>query len=167
MTPPRRARPADLPAIAAIERDALAAFDPAIRVHALTFPPLPDDAFAEHVAAGQAWVTEEDGAPAAFIALARLDGDAFIAELSVRPDRMRRGHGRALLRHACAAAAGPVTLTTFRDVPFNAPWYAREGFSPLEPCADRPQLAARLAAERAHWDAVAPRLAMIRRARHG
>jgi GNAT superfamily N-acetyltransferase len=46
------------------------------------------------------------------------------------------GLGRALLDHAAepAAAAGvsALTLTTFADVPWNAPYYVRCGFRVLE-----------------------------------
>jgi hypothetical protein len=40
-----------------------------------------------------------------------------------------------------------VTLTTFRDVPWNAPFYARLGFRILEPSAWTPGLMALLALE--------------------
>src|SRR5690606_39828156 len=47
----------------------------------------------------------------------------------------RRGIGTALVGHVIDVAARGlypgVTLTTFRDVPFNAPFYARFGFGEL------------------------------------
>jgi GNAT superfamily N-acetyltransferase len=57
---------------------------------------------------------------------------AHLEQLSVHPDHAGRGIGRALLRAGCdwAAAHGyaELTLATYRDVPWNAPFYASEGF---------------------------------------
>ncbi len=47
----------------------------------------------------------------------------------------RRGIGRALIDHLAdrtlAQGGTALTLTTFADVPWNAPYYARIGFRPL------------------------------------
>jgi GNAT superfamily N-acetyltransferase len=59
-------------------------------------------------------------------------GSLHLEQLSVDPDHGRRGVGRALLRSAVAWATdrgyGELTLATYRDVPWNAPFYASEGF---------------------------------------
>ena len=72
--------------------------------------------------------------------LCRIDalaGGAHLEQLSVHPDHGHRGIGRALLRAACAWAheAGhrELTLATYRDVPWNAPFYASEGFVEVGP----------------------------------
>jgi len=69
------------------------------------------------------------------VGLCRIDriGDgAHLEQLSVHPDHARRGIGRALLRAGCgwAAAQGydELTLATYRDVAWNGPFYATEGF---------------------------------------
>jgi GNAT superfamily N-acetyltransferase len=53
-------------------------------------------------------------------------------ELAVRHEAQGRGAGRALMAAAVEAArrrgASAVTLTTFRDIAWNAPFYARLGF---------------------------------------
>ncbi|MFD4629090.1 GNAT family N-acetyltransferase [Streptomyces sp. NPDC058284] len=58
-----------------------------------------------------------------------------IEQVSVYPRAARRGVGRALIEHAAVQArargATALTLTTFADVPWNAPYYARIGFTPL------------------------------------
>jgi GNAT superfamily N-acetyltransferase len=58
-----------------------------------------------------------------------------LEQISVLADRARQGIGRALLRAAleCVtqAGGGEVTLMTFADLPFNAPFYATEGFVPV------------------------------------
>jgi GNAT superfamily N-acetyltransferase len=57
---------------------------------------------------------------------------AHLEEIDVHPQHGRRGLGTKLVRAICTWAIGagydPVTLTTFRDVPWNMPFYARLGF---------------------------------------
>ena len=65
--------------------------------------------------------------------LALLAEDALhIQEVSVHPTHGGLGLGRALLLHAeeVAGAQGlhSLTLTTFADLPFNAPFYQRLGY---------------------------------------
>jgi len=66
-----------------------------------------------------------------------LDGMAYVEELDVVPAHGRRGLGSRLLGHVFAwgAAQGcaAVTLSTFRDVPWNGPFYRRHGFRDLAP----------------------------------
>ena len=67
-------------------------------------------------------------------------GGAHLEQLSVHPDQGRRGIGRALLRAGVewAGASGydQLTLITYRDVPWNAPFYASEGFVEIGPADD-------------------------------
>lgn len=57
---------------------------------------------------------------------------AHLEQLSVLPDHGRRGYGRRLLEAAATATRerghAELTLRTFADVPWNAPFYARCGF---------------------------------------
>jgi len=162
----RPARASDIAALAWIEHEATQAFDASIRARAARFGRLPEDAFAPSVAAGQAWVAADpEDRPIGFVACGLLDGRPFVVELSVLTAHHRRGHGSALLERAASWARpwGVLALSTFRDVPFNAPFYARRGFTILEPGTDQPELAAQLAAERERWGGVAARVAMVRR----
>ncbi|HSZ35572.1 MAG TPA: GNAT family N-acetyltransferase, partial [Acidimicrobiales bacterium] len=77
------------------------------------------------------------------VGLCRIDavGDgAHLEQLSVRPEHGRHGLGRSLLRAGIdwAEARGypELTLTTFRDVPWNGPFYASEGFVEVGPADD-------------------------------
>ena len=77
------------------------------------------------------------------VGLCRIDavGDgAHLEQLSVQPDHGRRGIGRSLLRAGIewAAARGypELTLATYRDVPWNGPFYASEGFVEIGPADD-------------------------------
>ncbi|MBO9882722.1 GNAT family N-acetyltransferase [Xanthomonas sp. D-109] len=95
----------------------------------------------------QLWVAlDEDGQCVGYLLGGRLDDGFHVQQMDVDPDAGRRGHGRALLRyaHAAAMAAGfpCMLLTTLRDVPWNAPFYASEGFAELPPAQWGPQLRA-------------------------
>ncbi len=136
----RAARLADVPSLAAIERAAAAQFrtlgfegdfldeteDPA--------------ALADAIREGRLWVAERDGAPVGFAIGYVLDGgEAWLDEIDVHPDHGRRGIGRALVETVIGWARGlgapSLGLTTFRDVPWNAPFYAKVGFRE-EPASD-------------------------------
>lgn len=106
------------------------------------------------------------GEPAVgFVSLEVVDGEAHIDQVSVLPDHGRQGIGRVLLEAAIgwtvAAGFHGLTLTTFRDVPWNAPFYRSLGFHEIT------ELAPGLAAIRDHERAVGmddhgPRVAMRR-----
>ena len=77
------------------------------------------------------------------VGLCRIDalGDgAHLEQLSVHPEHGRRGIGRGLLRAgidwARAHGYDELTLTTYRDVPWNGPFYASEGFVEIGPADD-------------------------------
>lgn len=86
-----------------------------------------------HIEAQTSWVVvDPDDVPFGFL-IGDVNGDAFhIVEFSVRIDRQRSGCGAALLSHVIdwvrATGLHAVTLTTFRDVAWNAPFYQRFGF---------------------------------------
>jgi ribosomal protein S18 acetylase RimI-like enzyme len=73
-----------------------------------------------------------EAAPLGFALLRMLDGHAHLEEIDVDPEYARRGIGQRLVASACAwafdAGAPAITLSTFRDVAWNAPFYARLGF---------------------------------------
>ncbi|WP_116244192.1 GNAT family N-acetyltransferase [Nocardiopsis sp. FIRDI 009] len=95
-----------------------------------------------------------------------VDGHTHLEQLAVHPDHGRRGLGSALLEAVCAEAAGRgdrvVTLTTFRDLPWNGPWYARRGFAPLAREDWGPGLERVWAAEGRAGIRVLPRVVMVR-----
>ena len=70
--------------------------------------------------------------PLGFCATDEMDDEAYLAELAVEVDHQGHGLGRRLVNTACdwARQAGftSILLSTFRDVPWNAPYYARQGF---------------------------------------
>jgi GNAT superfamily N-acetyltransferase len=83
--------------------------------------------------AGLLWVAlSVDASPVGFAKVGRLDATAHLEEIDVHPAHGRRGIGTALVETVCRWAhtegLSAVTLTTFRNVPWNAPFYARLGF---------------------------------------
>jgi GNAT superfamily N-acetyltransferase len=80
-----------------------------------------------------------DGVPVGFAHVLEVE-DAHLEQLAVLPEAGRRGHGRALVRAALAEADARghrrLTLRTYADVPWNAPFYAALGFVESEPDTD-------------------------------
>ena len=85
---------------------------------------------------GRAWVvTDAADNPVAFMLVGVVDGNAHIEQVSVDPSHARQGLGRSLLDTASAWAEerglAALTLTTYAEVPWNAPYYRRLGFQEL------------------------------------
>jgi GNAT superfamily N-acetyltransferase len=117
--------------------------------------------------AGRAWVTvDDDDTPIAYLLSAVLDNCAHIEQVSVAPSHARRGIGAALIEHLATIAQreerAALTLTTFRDVPWNAPYYQRLGFTIVEAPDQDPDLAVVVARETRSIPGRAPRVAMRR-----
>ncbi|MEV0822596.1 GNAT family N-acetyltransferase [Nonomuraea rubra] len=155
----RWAEKSELPALVAIELAADGLFEQV----GIVFPPGTTQIEEVHDPAA---VLVEGEPPAGFALVGWVDGNLHLEQLAVRPDRMRQGIGgrlmAAVLDHAAASGAPAVTLTTFRDVPWNAPWYERHGFSVLAEEAWGPELRALVRQERDLGIEVAPRVVMHR-----
>ena len=148
----RLTTPNDLHWLPEIERSASTAFASLD----LSLGPLetaPADAWRAPCLAGTVWVAEDAGRPVGFLAAERVPGGLHVLELDVAREHQGRGLGRWLLGHvqAWARAEGAtfVSLTTFREVPWNAPFYRSMGFVEASGAALTPRLAALVAAETA------------------
>lgn len=166
----RALRPGDLRAVRAIERDAGAAFAEIGMAAVAADPPPSTTELEAFCAAGRSYVASGDhDLPLAFLLSSILDGCAHIDQVSVSPVSAGHGIGAALIDHLAGVAAAEglasVTLTTFRDVPWNAPYYRRLGFVVLEPAAQGRELASLIMRERSSIPGDAPRVAMRRRER--
>lgn len=126
------ARPSDVAALAAIERAAarlLAGHAPPSVLAETT-----DEAeLRSALSDGRLWVARDGDAAVGFALVELLSPRrAHLEEVDVLPSHGRRGLGAALVRAVCAWAerrgCAEVTLTTFRDVPWNMPFYTRLGF---------------------------------------
>ncbi|MFB7462377.1 GNAT family N-acetyltransferase [Streptomyces sp. NPDC056224] len=133
----RAARPDEMPLLQDIERAAGLCFREVGMPEIADDEPLPLDELARYQRAGLAWVAvDEADAPVAYLIAGRVDGGLHVEQVSVHPDSARRGVGRSLLDHLADRAARDglpeLTLTTFTDVPWNAPYYERCGFRQLD-----------------------------------
>ena len=98
-------------------------------------PPAVEDVEAQ-IQAGHIWVAAGDDRLVGYIVVRVVDGDAHIDQVSTVRSHQGRGVGRRLVETAedWARAEGyaRVTLTTFTDVSWNAPYYRRLGYRALE-----------------------------------
>ncbi|MGW6025433.1 GNAT family N-acetyltransferase [Streptomyces sp. NPDC055099] len=132
----RPATTGDLPVLQGIERAAGEPFR-AWEMAAIADDEPPSIALLEEFRrAGRAWVAAEaGGAPVAYLLSEPVDGAEHVEQVSVHPRAAHRRIGGALIEHTAdrAREAGreALTLTTYTDVPWNAPYYARIGFRVL------------------------------------
>lgn len=163
----RPARASDLPALNAIEQSGAETFARYGEPLADGSPPTPPGHWEAVLAEGLLWVAADptDG-PVGFLAGERLDEGLLVAEVDVRETHQQRGIGRRLMQAAIdrarADGLADVTLTTFRHIPWNAPFYRSLGFVEIEPDALPASLAAILADEASNGfeDRCAMRLAL-------
>lgn len=143
----RPATEADIDRLQDIERAAGQVFR-AVGMAAIADDDPPPRDLLRHVALdGRAWVAVDDtDRPVAYLMAEWVDGAVHIEQVSVHPDAARRGIGRALIEHLAAwgAARGAhaLTLTTFIEPPWNAPYYEHCGFRLLDESALSPGLRA-------------------------
>jgi GNAT superfamily N-acetyltransferase len=161
------ARPGDVAALPAIERAA------AELLRGLAPDAVLDEAtsaadFEAARRAGHLWVALVDDRPVGFALVQLLHaGHAHLDEIDVDPRFGRRGIGAALVEAVCDWAVDSgctaITLTTFRDVAWNMPFYARLGFVELPQEEIGPQLAEVVRDETARGLDPARRVVMRRR----
>ncbi|GAO11251.1 putative acetyltransferase [Streptomyces lydicamycinicus] len=160
----------ELPALRAIERAAGEPFR-GLGMAAVADDEPPSPALlTEFQRAGRALAAYEEAGPGGgprrpvgYLLWEPVDGCTHIEQVSVHPDQARRGIGRALIDRAMGDGGRvALTLTTFTEVPWNAPYYARIGFRALPEA----ELTPGLRAIRAHEAALGldrwPRVAMRR-----
>ena len=100
-----------------------------------------------------------------FLASEPFSRELHIWEMDVHPANQGRGIGAGLIR-ACQIDARntgfkALTLTTFRDVPWNGPFYKKLGFEEVTALDAHPRLASELALEADHGLPAEKRCAMI------
>ena len=167
LPPIRQPRPDELEALREIERDAGRAFADIGMPEIAVDPPAPIEELEAYRVAGNAWVAVDPGnRPVAYLLVRPVDGCAHIEQVSVASAHARRGIGAALIDRLAALSAAEsipaLTLTAFRDVPWNAPYYGRIGFEVVEPADQGPQLRELVEREATSIPSEAPRVAMRR-----
>ncbi|MBL5943844.1 GNAT family N-acetyltransferase [Enterobacter asburiae] len=116
----------------------------------------------EYAERGLSWLALANDKPVGFILAEAHPSSLFIVELSVDLEWQGKGIGRQLIAcvadHARKRGLTALTLTTFRDVPWNAPFYARLGFEKMTTLT--PELRQKREEETAHGFAYETRCAM-------
>jgi GNAT superfamily N-acetyltransferase len=148
--PIRPARYADVERLVAIERAAGETFRPLGMDAVADDDPGSPEQLRAFVDDGRAWVAERDGEVAGYLLAAVVDGEGHVEQVSVDPAFAGLRIGAALVERAAQWARGPLTLTTFRDVAWNGPYYERLGFRWLADDEIGPELRAIREAEVAH-----------------
>jgi GNAT superfamily N-acetyltransferase len=126
----RAAARSDLPLIPDIDRRAETVF----RLAGFALPERPAVEAAELARAKAVFVAGRP--PIAYVQVEEVDGLAHVAQIAVVPKWMRQGIGTRLLERSCEWARKhgypAIVLTTYADVPWNAPYYAARGFAETE-----------------------------------
>lgn len=162
----RPARAGEAALLAAIEFAAQQRFKPympAIASGGVTA----EDIFTTLIEVGRCLVGADGAdAPVAFLIWEILDGNAYIRELAVLPEHAGQRLGARLIAAVAAEARRRglpmLTLTTFRDIPWNAPYYARLGFTEIPEAEYGRDLIAMIEMQRRHGLDISKRLAMKR-----
>ncbi|EMD82587.1 GNAT family N-acetyltransferase [Pacificimonas flava] len=133
----RLARPDEVIACQDVERRAAAVFASTPYPHLVDAPPTDACVLRAAIAEGLQWIgiDSRDETRLAGQLTAAVDADSMlIAQVDVVPHAQRQGLGRALIGAAEAEARrrglSSLWLRTFRDIPWNAPFYASLGFQP-------------------------------------
>lgn len=152
----RVARNLDCPALPHIERSAAQLFAEFGMHDVAGGDVTAAEAWEPHCANETIWVAVDDNdQPVGFLASGGQAPVLFIYELAVRRDWQRRGIGRALLAQAQGYAQRHslvgVALTTFCDVPWNGPFYVRQGYEILGEADLPPSIRPVLEAEHGRW----------------
>ena len=75
--------------------------------------------------------------PVGFALTSVREGVLYLDQVSVHPDHGRKGIGAALVDRVVADARdrklGSVVLSTFRELPWNGPFYKKLGFKEIKP----------------------------------
>lgn len=121
--------------------------------------PPPESVYLAAIASEHLWVGVNGQELVGYGLMAIVDGHVHLEQASIHPRFSGHGFGRTLITHMAAIGRDrgliPITLTTFADVPWNAPYYRTFGFEDLADSECGPQLQQILQAERdsdlGHW----------------
>jgi GNAT superfamily N-acetyltransferase len=130
----RRAMYKDIPHLGRVERSAAELFRTVKLDHLLDHATTNPSFLAAMIDANHLWVAVNGmDEPIGFVGGVDIENNFHIAELSVAQRYQGRGVGKALmwqlLQEIRREGFKASTLTTFKRIPWNGPWYKRMGFS--------------------------------------
>jgi GNAT superfamily N-acetyltransferase len=133
----RSARAEELTMLAQIERSAATLFLDTPYAFLANDELLSLEFVQQRFQAGQVWVAvDKQGVVVGFTITREVDDTIYLQEMDVDPAHGRRGLGAALVETVCTWAKFQgycaISLSTFRDIPWNAPFYAKLGFQMLD-----------------------------------
>ena len=132
----RAGRADEIEAVRDIERTSATRFLGTERAELAQDEPTDAAVLAQRIEAGGLLVASEGDGPVAFVMFRAEEGCAYVEQIDVLPSHARRGIGARLLEAVGQLARerglAALTLSTFKDVPFNTPYYARLGFAVVE-----------------------------------
>jgi len=119
---------------------------------------------------GRIWIAlGKNSMPVGFAMVTVVDGNAHLDEVDVLPAHSRKGIGTRLVEKVVGWARSngymALTLVTFRHVSWNAPFYLRLGFEPVQRDTIGAELKVLLAAEASGGIDIENRLVMKLRTR--
>ena len=141
----RLARSEDAEAFHLVEEDAASLLREEPSIAGAVIPPTASAAdHARTIAKGRSLAALHSDRVIGFAALGTVGRELHLHELSVACAHQRCGVGSLLLRAMMIDARNSgyraITLNTYRDIPWNAPFYARFGFVEVENFDGRPHL---------------------------
>ena len=148
----RRAREQDITSLPDIEVEARTRFSDSEMSPELREYRTPEHELRASHRDGLLWVAEVPGqGVVGFLAAETLERGLHVLQMSVHPSAGRRGIGTGLLsqvhREAKTRGLAHISLTTFTNIPWNAPAYSKCGFLALNSDQLTPALRGRLANE--------------------
>ncbi|CAG8961625.1 hypothetical protein HYFRA_00006161 [Hymenoscyphus fraxineus] len=140
----RSARSSDIPLLDRVERSAAEVFRTVDLDTLADRPTLDIHTLAVMTRSNHLWIAVNDwDQPIGFLGGESMHGNFHITEISVARDFQGRGIGKALMRTMMEQVQSEgykfITLTTFKDVPWNGPWYQKLGFKEVSPRAMKKQ----------------------------
>ncbi|GMN02108.1 GNAT family N-acetyltransferase [Erythrobacter sp. MTPC3] len=141
----RLARASDADAFFEIEDDAAGLLRSAPSLQGIPIPPTATaDQHAKTIAKGRSLAALVEDKLVGFAASASAGRELHLHELSVLRAHQQRGIGATLLRalkiDARNSGFRAITLSTFRQIPWNAPFYERHGFVEVQNFEAHPHL---------------------------
>jgi GNAT superfamily N-acetyltransferase len=134
----RSARAEELTMLAQIERSAAVLFLDTPYAFLANDEPLSLDFVQQRFQVGQVWVAlaPHDDVVVGFAITREVDDTIYLQEMDVDPVHGRRGLGSALVKRvgdwAKLHGYWAISLSTFRDILWNAPFYSKLGFHILD-----------------------------------